>query len=667
MKLINAEFKHFRILDDVEIDFNVSSTNIFFVNGLNGRGKTSFQDAMHWCLYDEAPEGGVANRQALTNNQGRPLSVEVAFEFQLENDEFEFVEIKRSANVVLEKGKQSKLDSHLSILGRQKGQSSFTVPVANVDQWLAKRFRAGLRQFFLFDGESLEKFFEKTTKEKIREAVREIAGVEAFEGIQTKLTELVNDWKKQLAKDSKGGTAISKEIDKQKHEQVARNAETDEYEADLTINRLQNELEEIDEYFRKFGNNSSVLQEEASLLLKIQTATQDLNQYRISQHNELLASGLEYAIDSKVIEDVMQEKAAAIAEGEYPPQFSEQLMLKILDQGVCVCGESISDGSPKHNFLKKQIEEHKELDSIGQDLISVCAYAEYWPTTATSKYQYFASQASTILQKNNEIRSLKAELEILQATLTGANKEEQNRNAERKRKIPFEISEAEIARTEAINQKEWALGVCRKLEKEIDKLKISSTQNDLIEEMVTKTEMLRSVAQRAHKAAVDSVRTSLEKAVDEEFGVIKAGIFKTVITDDFDVKTVTKEGDSVKLSSGENMMKAYVFAFALRKVIGFQFPLVVDTPFGRLDSENRSRLVDMITRLNAQKTLEEGNQVIFLMHDMEYTPEIKEIFNSTKPVEQYLSYQIDSEVSQIHEGIDPAWLNSATWKGWSNK
>jgi len=184
MKLTRAEFSHFRILDNVKAEFETGKTNIFFVNGFNGRGKTSFQDALYWCLYDRAPDDGLANKSALRNANGLVVTVSVTLEFKLDDEAFESVEIRRVAEVTEEGRKQRIINSRLVVLGRNPGESSFTEPIANEIEWLHKRFAPGLQQFFLFDGESLERFFVNTTKEKIRDAVREIAGVEAFDAIE---------------------------------------------------------------------------------------------------------------------------------------------------------------------------------------------------------------------------------------------------------------------------------------------------------------------------------------------------------------------------------------------------------------------------------------------------------------------------------------------------
>jgi DNA sulfur modification protein DndD len=667
MKLTRAEFNHFKILDSVEIRFDVEQTNIFFVNGFNGRGKTSFQEALYWCLYNKAPEGGAANRHALARKKGAPLEVSAVFEFQLEDDDFESVEIRRTVEVVIEQGVQRAKNGRLSILGRSPGDSSFTEPVANEEQWIHKRFPDGLKQFFLFDGESLEKFFVNTTKETIGNAVREIAGVEAFEGIEEKLGIIINEWRKQLAKSSQNGTAVSAELKRQKYQRAADDSGVTIAAADKAIADLEIERGEIDVYFERFGNNAGLLQEEAEIQEKISNLKRELQEMRVEQHNLLLSDGIEFAVHRKIIDDVRREQEDAIENDEYPPQFSENLMKKILELGRCVCGEEVVPGSEKQLFLQQLIEEHRDVDSIGQDLQRLCAYAEYWPSRANSTFQSFSEQSKSIADKARDLKVLEGKLEEIQARLTGGDRDEQSDFVERKKKIPYEISAAETTRTEAVTQRAWALAEVISLKKSIDKLTKSSTTNLKLNGLIARAEALNKAARLAHRAAVDSVRTSLENAVDEEFKVIKAGAFNTQISDDFEVRTLSSDGGSVKLSSGENMMKAYVFAFALRKVIGFKFPLVVDTPFGRLDSENRTRLVDMITRLNSAKGTEHGNQVIFLMHDLEYTPPIKKTFGPNNPVEMYLSYQKEEEVSQVHEGIDPAWLKTDSWKGWNAK
>lgn len=667
MKLSRAEFTHFKILDDVRIDFSVSDTNIFFLNAFNGRGKTSFQDALYWCLYDRLPDGGIANRAAIKKSSSGNLNVSVTLEFQLDDDEFESIEVIRSADVTLDGGSQKVSGMRLAILGKNPGSSNFSEPVANEDQWLRARFPAGLQQFFLFDGESLERFFVNTTKEKIREAVREIAGVEAFEGIEDKLTQTINEWRRQLAKDSQKESAQEKEIKRQKFEHLGREAEVAIKHADNQIRNLESELEDLDKYLARFGNNAELLKNESDIKSEIETLQSDITQLKINQHNELLESGFEYALDRKFVDDVFQQQREAIEKDEYPPHFSESLIRKILELGRCVCGEEIKTGSDKHLALEHLILEHKEVDAIGQDLQVLCSYAEYWPTIAASKFQAISQQSSLVASKSQQLNGLNAKLEEIQERLVGADREEQQSRLNRKKRIPFELSEVNQKRDLAMQQLEYAESEVAGLKRDIEKLVKSSSTNEKYSGLISRAENLIRASKLAHRSAVESVRSKLENAVDEEFSIVKSGAFKTKITENFEIKTVTISGEQTSLSSGENMMKAYVFALALRKVIGFKFPLVVDTPFGRLDSVNRLALVEMITRLNSSKELRSGNQVIFLMHDAEYTPAIKDAFAPNNPMEMYLSWQIKEDVSQVFSGIDPDWYVTDTWKDWTQR
>ena len=666
MKIARAAFEHFKILNNVEVDFGITDTNIFFLNGFNGRGKTSFQEALYWCLYDRAPEGGLANRSALKDSASKTIDVSVTLEFQLDDDEYESVEIRKSAEVHVENGLHKASKTRLAILGKSPGTSNFSVPIANEEEWLRNRFPAGLQQFFLFDGESLERFFVNTTKEKIKEAVREIAGVEAFEGIEEKLNLTINEWRRQLAKDSKKGSAESKEIERQKHKGLALDAQNAIDLADEGISRLESELDEIDQYLSRFGNNANLLQDESDLKNRVESLTSEITELRIAQHNELLEDGFQYALDKQFLEDVLHQQAEAIEKDEYPPHFSESLIRKILELGKCVCGEEIKLGSDKSLALEKLIIEHRDVDAIGQDLQVLCSYAESWPKLAKSQFSTFNEQSKSITSLNKQLGELKSDLDAVQEKLVGADRDEQKQKVDRKKRIPFELSEIEISRNTAIGNLDWSNSQVASLDNEIEKLVKSSSTNEKFTGLIAMAESLIKAAKLAHKSAVESVRGKLEQAVDEEFRFVKSGSFKTHITDNFEIKTVTSSGEPASLSSGENMMKAYVFALALRKVIGFKFPLVVDTPFGRLDSVNRLALVNMITRLNASKALDEGNQVIFLMHDAEYTPAIKKAFEPNSPIEMYLSWVSEEDISQISEGIDPAWLTTDSWKGWVN-
>ena len=171
-------------------------------------------------------------------------------------------------------------------------------------------------------------------------------------------------------------------------------------------------------------------------------------------------------------------------------------------------------------------------------------------------------------------------------------------------------------------------------------------------------EFAREVSQSAkqiHGIAITQVREQLQKAIEEKFALVKSGKFRTSITEDFEVLTLNEDGSRVDLSEGESMAKAYIFSLALRDVINLGFPLIVDTPFGRLSGDFRGWLSEVLSSFLLKEVKKKNRQIIFLMTDTEYTPYTKARFEKATPLEFYLASEVGSETEKsiVGRGIDP--------------
>jgi hypothetical protein len=115
------------------------------------------------------------------------------------------------------------------------------------------------------------------------------------------------------------------------------------------------------------------------------------------------------------------------------------------------------------------------------------------------------------------------------------------------------------------------------------------------------------------------------------------------------------------------MAKAYIFSLALRDVINLGFPLIVDTPFGRLSEDFRVWLARILSEFLVKEAQKSNRQIIFLMTDTEYTPFTKKHFSAAKPLEYFLAYEKGNEAdkSNLGKGIDPGWLELTVWKAWA--
>ena len=93
--------------------------------------------------------------------------------------------------------------------------AALTEVTIDPDLWISERFPKRLINFFLFDGELMANFFKANVKAEIESAVREIAGVDLFEGISTNLESIEGQLNRKIAKLS---GKKSEEIEKRRND-----------------------------------------------------------------------------------------------------------------------------------------------------------------------------------------------------------------------------------------------------------------------------------------------------------------------------------------------------------------------------------------------------------------------------------------------------------------
>ena len=73
-------------------------------------------------------------------------------------------------------------------------------------------------------------------------------------------------------------------------------------------------------------------------------------------------------------------------------------------------------------------------------------------------------------------------------------------------------------------------------------------------------------------------------------------------------------------SAAERALLALSFTLALQKVSGYDSMLFIDTPVGRVDTENRSNFAEILS------DIAKGKQIIMTFTTSEYSSEIQEVF-----------------------------------------
>ena len=186
MKIEKVAIGNFGILNNIELDLSAKVGSLVFLNGVNGRGKTTFQSALRWCFYAEepAPTKFLSNYALHKASIGDTLTAFVEVEVKMDTVGSSAIINRALSFQKTESGVPKRFGhSQLSIRVRKSKVGSFTDIQADPELWLRRYFPERLINYFLFDGEKMEKFFDVKVRGAVENAIREIAGVDLFDNI----------------------------------------------------------------------------------------------------------------------------------------------------------------------------------------------------------------------------------------------------------------------------------------------------------------------------------------------------------------------------------------------------------------------------------------------------------------------------------------------------
>jgi len=670
MKIEKISIENFGIISDVQIDMTGSRGNLVFINGQNGRGKTTFQSALRWCFYGEEPTstGKFASRFGMKSiSEGDTLNVKISAEISLDIDgQSAFIERSQLFQKQKSPLPPKKLGNAQLVVKTRAAASDALVDVqVNPEAWIHQYFPQRLLNFFLFDGEKMTNFFQSNVKGEIEKAIREIAGVDLFESISKNLSDLEMQINKKIAK-----------LTGPKNEQIAADLEIErqllndivaEYTvAKESLTTSKSRAVEINIALGETHDIQAIAQRIEEIDRKLDANKTSMDLADREYNGLLLASGTTSMLLASFDELDIQVKEAK-KEDRLPPPFDPARIQLLIDNRKCICGCDLEKDDERTRQLNLLIEKFKVSSDIGRLLDGASRESEKIISGLKSDWRAIESINRNIAALSKEMNELRIEREKLTVRLQGSDVASIRALASEKRALDVYIEELIRSVAQLEIQGENAAAKVARLDKELGESTKGNLQAESMRHEAKCASLISAAASQIHESAIKQVRDELQVAVSEKFKVVKQGKFKTEITENFEVLTLNEDGSKVELSEGESMGKAYIFSLALRDVINLGFPLIVDTPFGRLSEDFRVWLANVLSEFLVKESQRSNRQIIFLMTDTEYTPYTKKHFAAAKPLEYYLAYEKGNETdkSNLGEGIDPGWLDFTAWKAWS--
>jgi len=584
-------------------------------------------NAMNWCLYSDEPHLSVKSQllPILNLNTQKESSEgkeeEVTVEIQAVTDDARTFNFKRSAIYIVNEAPELPTEKKnvLEVIELGDEGNSNIIEGKEAKDAVERFIPSKIREYFFFDMEKLEKYFDEISGQNLKNKVITISRIELLTTVEGRLEEVFHEYRKNLAKLNPNTEAIEAEISR--NEEKKKYLERQIEQKKIQISTARTSIKEINSELRG-APNTVELEKRREELVKLGEEKETLKKEKIKKKNALLLKfatlirlwpAIEYSIN------LIAEKRT---NKEIPLKIDDVTLDKILLDKICVCGKKI-DFEAEQNLitLKKEI---ATSSIIANELVSM---------------------ESGLLRHKDTLKTIEIELDSITADITQyetdiADYDMQIKSIDQQTEgyDPVKIGEkirARIDFEDLVDRENQNIG---RYEKEIEGLKeqIDNASAKLEEETqkVAKAEKLRKnkafcdqsmkLLSEVKEKIVEETRKRIEDETRKAFFdlIWKTQTYKTLeIDDDYNLKLISAEGYPClgSAAASERQLVAFAFMLALHKVSGFDAPILIDTPVGRVSDLQRVNFGEALIKSSLKK------QMVLLFTKAEYSEDIKKV------------------------------------------
>lgn len=640
MKLSKIDIQNFRQHRDISLDLRAPNGTFVILRGLNGAGKTNFLKAITWAVTGRLGRGeaeytpsNLVSFGAINDTPiGQDISVAVRLEIELSDGTL--AALKRSISLERIAQEQPAFNSETLTISSQKEGGGWNVE-PDPDLWLDKYLPKRFSHYFLFDGEQLEKFFKETETRYVQDAVLEIAQIDHLARMVERLGQVENEITREAGRLNNGATGVNLEDMFFALEQAGTDIakKLGSKKAELESNEL-----ELTKLRDKVGNVAAIqaeLKRRDTLKQVADTAQANLTT-AAHQFGAWTTSVAPFVLLAEGVSGLDNEISRARREKVLPPAYDPDTLKELVDSGSCVCGRSISADDEAHRHIQELIEEFAVLSEVGETLRGIEGPLNQLKGRYGDRAERLQKYSHDLKTASETARDAMGKYEVLRKELAAHDDEKiamfnmaLDNAIEAGNRISRDI--ATLSRDLEENKKAKDAA-----QKEIETVGAKdASKRKLFEEL----EFVKAVLQEAENLfgrLKDEVRSNVAQNLDKEFQsmIWKKDAFEPVeIDDDYRVRVTNKQGFENRegLSAGETACLAFAFALTLSNVAGFSYPMVVDSPLGRLSGEVKKSVSDVLATYLVSNSDDGSRQLIMLVTDEEFDEAVQGVLTESNP------------------------------------
>lgn len=639
--------------------------NIF--EAQNSHGKTTFYRAIHWCLFGNESDikgesTGIANRSAVRKSQLYAHTT-YSVEIEIETDDNKSITFKRVEGVqkyqdnparskFLKDKKQFIVKYYDHARGGYQEKDDEMIFQREVENIIPEK----ISPFCFFDGEKLKIFLDdyKSISKKIREHLELVTYLDSAE----QASKNIQRWIDSLLSASSGNDEMGRKLQEYSRQIILAKQKKDELkikieDAKQTIKKKEKEFVIVSQQF-KDSENSKELEKELKRIENDIAVCNRTIENKHSEYDKKILDQFDALILQEPLTNMIKEIEKREEEGNFPPSEVKPETVKqlISDDSLIIPGDNFTKkdiiaGKIKwsKSFSKKSF--IKELDKFNEQVIDA-KKGNLVLRASRARAQAEVARIFNYKDLNDSIKSIAKDIE----------KEEKNRDSLIKKKQKLESNaikqspgtyEKIITQRSKVNaelmsarsSKDSLNGELKAAEEAIahntrEHTKIRRVYDKKTTNMnkVNFVKLSKAVLDQANDMILDQVLVIVNKYFQEYLDTIlhSKNEFKGSIDKDFNMIVENQDELNVLLpehreeaSEGQRNIIAYAYMLAINKAAGLSFPIMIDTPAGRLDSEHKiNTYTKLVETFNSTSNL---NQLVLLVQDSELNvkPELKDV------------------------------------------
>ncbi|MHC2432724.1 AAA family ATPase [Bradyrhizobium sp. USDA 4451] len=621
------------------IEFATNKTrNVTLIHGFNGAGKTALLNAFIWCLYGETTEDFeasdlLASEAAIASvPEGGVVPVRVRMTFKL-NDGSVYV-VDRSQDFVRRGLEPAPQQAQLSLSIQRSGSSELDTVDNAKQQRINTLLAQQLYKFFFFNGERIEWFASAAAYDTVEEGVKSLLDIKIYERSIAHLQDLSRNLAGELKEH--GGEELQEAIAELERLMAA------EQELTEREKQLHNNIASLETEKETFEREQASIQALAVLAAERDGYRKEFDNYRGQLEERTIELAKAVSSDGYLAFAEMPLKAtsacvdAARQRGELPAKIKPQFVNDLLDSRICVCGRPLDEHHHKEVEVLKAwqrdigLAEHEEaVSKLSAAVVNLLGRRD----SCFTRIDDLQGRRSELKAQTRRVQDKLAEIEDklsdptagqraadLAEQITRVSAELIDRKADLKM-VGEKIMDNRARQAEAKDRE--------------SKLQAADQQGELIKRRRAAVERLIAVLSEIYELRKQDVREDLSTRISRLWNDAAIKDYEASLTDDFQLKLNKRIGGHLQpvhgASTGEKQVLALSFVGSLVEKAranleesdqseseierGGLYPLVMDSAFGSLEDEYRSKVAQWIPTL--------ANQVILLVSKTQWRNEVE--------------------------------------------